>query len=92
VDGTIIIKATSLTARRFYVNPFFPLTFLWDLCHNSLLINNNEVNMEEQDYTHTIWIECVDQYQADLVLKVLKENLTPDYYESLRKGIHFNDN
>ena len=49
--------------------------------------------MEEQDEsTHTIWIECVDQYQADLVLKVLKENLTPDYYESLRKGIHFNDN
>ena len=68
-----------------------PYLELHDHCHNTLLINN-EVNMEEQDYTHTIWIECVDQYQADLVLKVLKENLTPDYYESLRKGIHFNDN
>ncbi len=48
--------------------------------------------MTEEEYTHTIWIECVDQYQADLVLKVLKENLHPDFFESLRKGIHFNDN
>jgi len=47
---------------------------------------------EREEYTHTIWIECVDQHQADLVLKVIKEGLLPDYYESLRKGIHFNDN
>ena len=40
--------------------------------------------MTEEEYTHTIWIECLDQYQADLILKVLKENLTPDYFESLR--------
>ena len=37
--------------------------------------------MTEEEYTHTIWIECLDQYQADLILKVLKENLTPDYFE-----------